>query len=296
MSQLHEPDLATFPFAPSGPDDSYYDYCLEPYRPRRPFKHKFRSENLFWHALMCAGLHSPLEPALRAVQRSLGRDLTVWGVKWDGRRLWAEIYIYDPQREDPATTLEGLTEILKPHLRVEPRAPASAPYVMVSFDLDQTVAATQTIKDANLYLTGETTHAGRSYVASRDDLELANTYRFFQAKPESDAILRLIKASTFMDFSKRNTLAKVVPPELFACKKICVAKKRRADAIYFSGVAVDQLRWFLERFEYPRPLIEMVSRYEARFEHLYFDVGIDYRWDPTRQELRYLKTSYYGTF
>lgn len=296
MNSILEPDLATFAFAPSGPDDAYYDYCLEPYQPRRPFKHKFRSENLFWHALMCAGLHDALEPALRAVQRSLGPDLTVWGVKWDGTRIWAEIYVYDPQREDPGTTLEGLSETLRPFVQVTARAPISAPYVMVSFDLSQSVAETKVIPEANLYLTGENAHAGRSYIASEHDLELANTYRFFQAKPESDAILRLIKASTFMDFSKRNTLAKVVPPELFACKKICVAKKRRADAIYFSGVAVDQLRWFLERFEYPRPLIEMVSRYEARFEHLYFDVGIDYRWDPTRQELRYLKTSYYGTF
>src|SRR5690606_9438042 len=101
IAALAELDSGSMAFTPSGPDDSYYDYRLEPYKPRRPFKDKYRSENLFWHALKCAGAHAALEPALRAVQASLGPDLTVWGVKWDGARLWSEIYVYDPQKEDP---------------------------------------------------------------------------------------------------------------------------------------------------------------------------------------------------
>ena len=36
-------------------------------------------------------------------------------------------------------------------------------------------------------------------------------------------------------------LADIIMPELFECTKICVAKKRIADAIYYSGITVDQL-------------------------------------------------------
>lgn len=296
IAALAELDSGSMAFAPSGPDDSYYDYCLEPYKPRRPFKDKYRSENLFWHALKCAGSHTALEPALRAVQRSLGPDLTVWGVKWDGARLWSEIYVYDPQKEDPAATLSGLTATLEPFLEVKPRVDEAVPYVMVSIDLDDAVVARGCIDEVNLYLTGDLGHAGRSYQLRSDDMELTNSYRFLQAKPEYQQVLSLVKASPFMDFSGRNSLAQVIPPQLFACKKICVAKKRRADAIYFSGIAVDQLLWFLRNFSYPAPVIELVAQNESRFEHLYFDVGIDYRWDPAAGRVKFLKSSYYGTF
>jgi hypothetical protein len=241
------------------------------------------------------GVRKELEPPVRALQDTLGRDLTVWGLKWDGTRLFSEIYLYDPQKEDPEATLSGVTKTFAPWLEVAPRIDERVPYMMVSLDLDQKVATSKRIESVNLYLTGESGHAGRAYELQSGDLELTNTYRFFQAKVEADQVLALIKASAFVDFSARDTLAKVVPPQLFACKKICVSKKRRAEGIYFSGIAVDQLLWFLRAFAYPPPLVELVARNESRFEHLYFDVGIDYRWDAAENRLRYLKSSYYGT-
>ena len=83
-------------------------------------------------------------------------------------------------------------------------------------------------------------------------------------------------------------------PELFECQKICVAKKRFADAIYYSGISVDQLLWFFRRFAYPAAIIAFVAEHRAGFEHLLFDVGIDYL---TGQDgrLLYPKTSYYST-
>src|SRR5690606_30312403 len=158
--------------------------------------------------------HTALEPALRAVQRSLGPDLTVWGVKWDGARLWSEIYVYDPQKEDPAATLSGLTATLEPFLEVKPRVDEAVPYVMVSIDLDDAVVARGCIDEVNLYLTGDLGHAGRSYQLRSDDIELTNTYRFLQAKPEYQQVLSLVKASPFMDFSGRTSLAQVIPPQL----------------------------------------------------------------------------------
>jgi hypothetical protein len=280
---------------PATAEDRYFDYCLEPYEPRRPWQGKLRGENLLWYALELASCRAELEPPLRALQSSLGSDLTVWGVKWDGDELFFEIYLYDPQKEDPAATVAGFSATLAPWLTVEPRPSETIPYKMVSFDLSKRIAAARSIAELNLYLTGEAVHAGRSYALSRAGAELRNTYRFFPAKLESDAVVELVKSSQFVDYSPRGKLAKVISPELFACKKICVSKKRVADAIYFSGVAVDQLRWFLRRFDYPARLQELVRAHEAAFEHLYFDVGIDYLDDPTTGALRYPKTSFYGT-
>lgn len=293
-SYLEPTSLRAVPLLESGPDDRYFDYCLEPYRPRRPWRGKLRAENLLWLSLAVGGTLDALRPPLQAVQQSLGADMTVWGVKWDGQRLFWEVYVYDPQKEDPQASVRGLAQTLEPWLRGFPSIDESIPYQMVSFDLDGAVAGRGTVDDVNLYLTGGQGHAGRSYKAREGSFELENTYRFLDAKREIDQILPLLKASVFVDYGTPARLSKVLVPELYACKKVCVAKKRRCDGVYFSGIAVEQLLFFLRRFAYPQALVDFVTRHQARFEHLLFDVGLDYRQDADGA-IAYPKTSFYGT-
>ena len=296
MTLLDPSMLRPLPLLESGPEARYFDYCLEPYRPRRTARGKLRPENILWHSLVVGGALSPLRPPLLALQESLGRDMTVWGIKWDGSRLFWEMYVYDPLKEDVQTTMTSMAEVLRPWLRVAPTVRESIPYAMVSFDLDAAIGGRGTLEEINLYLTGEIGHAGRSYKLRADGrLDLENTYRFLAAKAEVDQVLALLKASVFVDYSDPAVLSKVLIPELFACKKICVSKKRYADAIYFSGIAVEQLLYFLKRFSYPAGLVEFVTRHQERFDHLSFDVGIDYRPSGDGAALAYPKTSFYGT-
>jgi hypothetical protein len=284
------------PLLPSSPTDRYFDYCLEPYAPRRPPHGKLRSENLLWHALAVGGHAQTFSAPLGALQRSLGNDLTVWGVKWDGARLFWELYFYDPQKQDVSARVTSLASVLESHLPLGVRVRETVPYMMASFDLSPDIARAGRIDELNLYLAGQKEHAGRSYKLRVDgSVELENTYRFFEAKRESDAILSLLKSSVFVDYSDPKTLSKVLIPELFACKKICVAKKRTCDAIYYSGITAEQLAWFLRRFDYPPALVEFLELEGEKFDHLYFDVGIDYRADPATGRLSFPKSSYYGT-
>lgn len=276
--------------------DRFFDYCLEPYRPRRPWQGKLRSEALLWRALELAGIEDAARPVIEALRGSLGRDMVVFGVKHDGARLFFELYVYDPRKEDPRATVTGLAEALAEVLPIAVPVRETIPYMMVSFDLDAEVLAAGAIRELNLYLTGTTAHAGRSYVVGAGGAELANTYRFLPPKPEIDAVLALVESSLFVDFASDPTLlSKVLLPELFACKKVCVAKKRARDGIYFSGIDVDQLLAFLRRFGWPPALIEAASASHERLDHLYFDVGLDYEPDAGGG-LRYPKTSVYGTF
>lgn len=294
-SLLEPAELRALPLLESGPDDRYFDYCLEPYRPRRPWRGKLRGENLFWHSLVVGGAYDALRAPVSALQDSLGRDLTVWGVKWDGSRLFWELYLYDPSKEDPNATIGAVAKVLAPWLRIVPHVRESIPYAMASFDLDAESAARGTIDAVNLYLTGESGHGGRSYKVRAEDLELENTYRFLDAKREIEQVLPLVKASCFVEYDDLARLSKVLIPELFACKKVCIAKKRRCDAVYFSGIAVEQLLFFLRRFSYPTPLVDFVARHQARFEHLSFDVGLDYLPAPSGAGILHPKTSFYGT-
>ncbi len=279
----------------AAPGDRYFDYCLQPYRPRRPTAGKLRSENLLWRALALAGIEEGARPVIEALRASLGRDMVVFGVKSDGAGLFFELYVYDPRKEDPAATVAGLAEALRDVLPIEVPVAETIPYMMVSFDLDRAVLERGAIEELNLYLTGTDAHAGRSYVVRRDRRELENTYRFLAPKPDIDTVLGLVRASCFVDFATRpQALAEVIRPELFACKRICVAKKRARDGVYYSGVDVDQLLWFLKRFAYPDELVAFVEARAPELDHLYFDVGLDYEPGPGGA-LVHPKTSFYGT-
>jgi len=277
----------------TSPTDRYFDYCLQPYRPRRPPEGKLRADNLLLETLAQAELLDAAAPILEALQAGLGRDMVVWGAKHDGARYFWELYVYDPQNEAPEASVAGLTELLAPHLRVVPTVPESVPSMMVSFDLDADVLASGEIRELNLYLTGTDEHMGRSYVVGESGAELENTYRFLRPKPDVDLVLGLLKSSLFVDLSDPITLARVIPPELFACKRVCVAKKRHRDGVYFSGIDVEQLLWFLRRHGYPAPLLRFVDTHAADLDHLWFDVGIDY--EPSDGGVRFPKTSFYGT-
>lgn len=289
-----KPTNPGFELVKTTPNDRYFDYCLEPYQPRRPPRGRLRSENLLWHALEVAGHREAFLEPLSAVQASLGRDMTVWGTKFDGQRLWWELYFYDPQKEDPAARVSHLANTLAPWITTFPTVSEAIPYKMASFDISEETLSRRVVPAINLYLHGTELHEGRSYKVTSAGRELENIYRFLEAKREIDKILPLLKSSVFVDYSEGPTLSKVLFPELFGCKKICIAKKRNCDAIYFSGVAIDQLLWFLHKFDYPEPIRRFVEANSEGLEHLYFDVGIDYIMDAHR-DIVYLKTSYYGT-
>ena len=64
--------------------------------------------------------------------------------------------------------------------------------------------------------------------------------------------------------------------------------------MYFSGVDVGQLLFFLQRLNYPAETIAFVQGHRARLDHLLFDVGFDYAMRDGR--LVTLKSGYYGVF
>ncbi|HMO96564.1 MAG TPA: hypothetical protein PKD27_10630, partial [Tepidiformaceae bacterium] len=127
----------------AGPEDRFFDYCLEPYRPRRPWQGKLRSENLLWQALGLAGIEDAARPVIEALRAVLGRDMVVFGVKHDGARLFFELYVYDARKEEPAASVAGLSAALAATLPIEVPVRESIPYMMVSFDLDAAAGEVQ---------------------------------------------------------------------------------------------------------------------------------------------------------
>jgi hypothetical protein len=261
-------------------EDRYFDYCLQPYDPLRNPRGKLRSES-----------PSTLDEALRAVQRTAGRDMTVVGVKHHQGRLWWELYFYDRLKEDPAVRAASIIDAVAPWFRIVPRPRETVPYFMFSFDLHPDTAEGRSVDIVNLYLPYYQVQGGRSYRLSADRLEMDNVYRFLHPKTEIRQIMHDIRQSVFVDFT-RLPLSRVLWPELIDCNRICVAKKRFADAVYYSGIDVGQLLCFLRAMDYPSTIQEFVAAQRAQLDHLRFDVGIDYTMRPDGS-LVMTKSSYY---
>lgn len=277
----------------STPEDRYFDYCLQPYDPLRDPRGKLRSESLLWNSLDVAMAPRSLDNLLSAVQQAAGRDMTVFGIKHCEGRLWWELYFYDRQKEDTAVTATSMLGTVRPWLQTDLRPQETVPYFMFSFDLHPRSAEGGVLDVLNYYLPYYEVQGGRSYKLSASGLEMDNVYRFLHPKLEIREILHDIRQSVFVDYT-RVSLAKVLLPELVDCNRICVAKKRFADAVYYSGIDVDQLLFFLRFLRYPSAIVEFVEQRRRRLDHLRFDVGIDYTMRPDGS-ITMTKSSYYGT-
>ena len=64
--------------------------------------------------------------------------------------------------------------------------------------------------------------------------------------------------------------------------------------MYYSGIDVGQLLFFLTTFGYPAEIIAFVTAQRSALDHLRFDVGIDYTMQPDGG-LVMTKSSYYCT-
>lgn len=288
-----ERDTAHGRLVEASADDRYFDYCLQPYQPRRTWRGGLRGETLLWESLAVAGATSDLALLLDRVREHAGKDATVWGTKHIGGRLSWELYFYDPLKEHVPAHVASLVPVLAPLARCSAPIREDVPYMMWSFDLLPTFRRGADIDAINYYLAEPVGQAGRSYKATAAGIELENVYHFFHPKLGIAEVLSRVRSSVVVDFTKVD-LAKVIFPELFTCQKICVAKKRTADAVYYSGITVQQLLWFLGRFHYPAELVAFVRAHEVRFEHLRFDVGVDYFTGPGR-EIATPKTSFYSS-
>jgi hypothetical protein len=273
--------------------DRFFDYCLQPYDPLRDPRGKVRSEALLWNSLTVAGAPASLDDALRAIQRTAGRDMTVFGIKHQAGRLWWELYFYDRLKEDAAVRAASIIDAVAPWFRIVPRPRETVPYFMFSFDVHPDTAEGGTVDVVNLYLPYYEVQGGRSYKLSADRLEMDNVYRFLHPKTEIRQIVHDIKQSVFVDYT-RVPLSRVLLPELIDCNRICVAKKRFADAVYYSGIDVGQLLFFLELLRYPAEIVAFVEAHRSQLDHLRFDVGVDYVMQPDGSVVM-TKSSYYGT-
>ncbi|HOG08372.1 MAG: hypothetical protein PHV00_08140 [Syntrophales bacterium] len=276
--------------------DLFFNYCLWAYEPVAPWQDKWRSANLLFHSFERAGADDRMFDLVERLRGTVGPSMTVWGVKWAGGKIGWEYYFYDYRRRERERSAAKVLQGMAPLVRSSVRLNENHHYFMFSLDIDDAlVTGARSVDEIHMYIgnPGSDVSSGICYAVTPAGSRLENFYFFFDARRHREDILNKIACSAQIDQGAVE-LGEIYRPELRDCRTICLANKQRTDCIYFSGITVDQLIFFLNWLDYPRSLCSLVERNRSRLDHLLYDVGFDYRMESDR--LRIEKSGYYGIF
>jgi hypothetical protein len=274
-------------------NEKYFDYCLYPYEPLLPFNGKIKSVNLLICSLNNLVYNNKFLQLIHHIQSEIGYNQTVYGIKNKDNLLSFEFYFYNYYKKNPLLTMTNLIKIFYPFLKFEYIPNEIINYFMVSVDLNEKILQSRLSPGFHIYIpTSEKGNGGYSYLSSNHEYFLENQYEFFDVRTEKNTIIRKIKNSVFIYNSM--DLREILIPELFNCWRICVAKKRTSDCIYFSRITVEQLLFFIQKFRYPNQLITFVTKHKDKLSHLLYDVGFDYYTKDDKIIIE--KSGFYGIF
>lgn len=278
------------------PGDPYFNYCHWKYDPPAAGTGKLRPSALLYQAVAEMPHGDWVLETLRAIQTGIGDFRSVYGIKQiDGQ--WAlEIYIYDYERQNRVVSIERLEAASLGRLTFPRSVDSRVPYFMFSFDLTEKAALQNGLLDSvHVYIgnPGSDVSSGIAYEFTNHSRQLENFYFFFDASRHQQEIVDKLECSVFLD-SWSLPAEQLYLPELRNCHTICLANKRTCDTIYFSGVNVDQLLFFLAWQKYPAPFVRFVEEHHHELDHLLYDVGVDYR--AINNRIEFLKHGIYGVF
>lgn len=268
--------------------DRFFDYVLAEYEPAAPALGKLRSLAVLTESFALMGVEREGLAVVHAVRSALGPFRSVWGIKQRGPgELGWELYFYDFQRAHADLSVARLVQTLAPHVEVNAREPRPLPWHMFSVELGAPQLKERAPAAVDLYVDM------RSYKCVGDTLTFENVYTFHDARAQIDEVLHRLRACVHFD-PRSDQVHHLMPPHLFDCRKICVANKRHADALYFSRISTAALARFLGDHRWPAPLRDFVATRPDELNHLRWDVGVDFRAIDGRATP--VKTGLYGSF
>jgi hypothetical protein len=275
--------------------DAYYDFCLWRYKPVASPANKFRSVNLLYNSFDVAGANKRIYELVEAIRRGIGISNTVWGTKLTVDGLRWEFYFYDYKRRERVRSITRLLNIIRPFTDCETKINENLDYFMFSIDITHDlISGAGKLEEIHMYIgnPGSSVSSGICYSLEKSGTRLENIYFFFDAGKHREEISDKVYCSAHVDSGIR--VHQLLWPELVNCKIIVVANKQGNDALYFSGITIGQLIFFLKKMNYPDKLVHFAEENKAGLDHMLYDAGYDYRMEGN--ELVILKSGYYGIF
>jgi len=248
-----------------------YDFCLMPYASLANPYPRLQTQNLLRWSFDRMGVGTEGAGVIANLQRILGPQCTVWGVKHrpDQDDLWWEFYFYRRDHVPSALSLDLVRPAFP--MPIDARPPADVAWTFFSVEL--TVEHLRAGKPAHVRLYQE--GLDLSWKVQGDAVELENHYRHFEVDGE---IVPLVQALQSSVHAPRHplTLARLLPPQLLPAWRIWLARKRRADTVYFQRVSVAQVAWMCKRHAWPADFCQALDGAAPYLQHALFDLGVDF--------------------
>jgi hypothetical protein len=261
-------------------EDPALDFCLWEYNRPRPLQHgDLRSVNLLYAAAAHFGQLGQIDRLITSLRRNLGLFRTVWGLKNSDTGLSAEFYFYDYDRLERAFSFAQIARAFAPLAEVVVPVDDRLPYFMTSVELDLPFSSClPTVRTADIYIGNPDTamSSGLCYEVGSAGIRLKNLYHFFDAQADWGSVVAKTACSAHVPLGSVS-VDEIFPTWLREARVAVVANKPHSDGAYMSGIGIDALIHFCERFGYPAAVTEFARTHRDGLSHLHFDVGYDYR-------------------
>ncbi len=277
-------------------DEYGFDYCLLKYILKSSPIGKLKSVKLLFEALALMNACPEQYDFIDYLQTNIGNNQTIWGIKKTGDQLFTELYFYNYNALSPQKSVKNLIALLKQKFDCGISISESVPCFMISLDVNNELFKRAKLDSLHVYTNNRASGGmnGISYLFSKNAISLENFYYFFAPNTfEIDLIKEKILNSAMVDF-RLVSLDEILLPQLTNCKKICTAFKSDCEAIYYSGINIEQFLFFLNKFNYQSKIISFIEANKHLLDYLQFDVGFDYRMSADKLEI--VKSGYYGVF
>jgi len=278
--------------------ESHLNYCLFPYKPPiAPNINSLAQVNFLLTSFHDHGLLDEGNALIGKLIQFLGPHKVVFGIKQLEDDFCWEFYIYDYALQDRRFQADEVLRALNLVFASDLQVSSLMPYFMFSFQISpQQLRAAEPLESVDLYFgyPGGTLFGGKSYtLSSQNVLRFKNVYSFYDAQSDRDSIKQAVNNGAYL--AGRLDIADLLLETQYSlCDVICISSKASNDCIYYSGLNIHRLTAFLRQFNYSSSLLAIAETYCDRFNHLLFDIGVDYI--VTNQQLSFVKTSFYGVF
>lgn len=255
-------------------EDRNVNYALIEHRPLAPVPGKLRSSTILYRYWDEVGMLDAMAPLVAAVREEFGVNGTAWGVKQSVEGLSAELYWYFHGDGRPLTSDRIASMIESAGFRAPPLpTERDRSWYSLSIDLAGPGEDPHVLGDAHVYVTHHPSdpRTSLSYRVGHDGLSMENVYYLFDPTTDRDRLVGYLAASP----SIGEVAEDVFFDELVPCDHIALAHKPTVDGLYYGGIDVARLRWFLGRLDVTPVLAEYVAEHEDDLDHLRFDVGVD---------------------
>lgn len=269
----------------------YYSYVLQPYT--RHENGKLPSSWVLEKSFKIFDAPLAFNKLTYQIQKYLGINQSVWGLKKAGENYSWEYYFYYPN-QNPRKRVNQLMPFFNQFSNEDINYPLEGKhnYFMWSIDIDPNQSEFGGI---DLYMGRE--GFGRSFCwkPQSDQLEYKNTYQFFKhAKDDSrPEVISTFKKACEKELKKLPS-KQILRDDLIKATQIsyCLAKKPSTCCVYYSGIDVDTLIKWMTDFNYDSQLIKAIKGKKKDLAGLLFDVGYDF--DSKTEKIG--KSGIYSTF